>query len=162
MRILVISDTHGSLGKAFDVWEKLRNIDLVIHCGDHKEDAETLEKLWRVPVVAVKGNCDGFGPAEEAIASLYEDTGPEEMKKAKQSLRNLVHDLKETLGRLGQGEALIRRGGALAIRPELLDCDYYRLLKDDLPSAHRFRGEYMEQFSWAERTKAALTFGQQR
>ena len=33
MRILVISDTHGSLGKAFDVWEKLRNIDLVIHCG---------------------------------------------------------------------------------------------------------------------------------
>ncbi|MBQ1396152.1 MAG: metallophosphoesterase [Eubacterium sp.] len=69
MRILVISDTHGSLGKAFDVWEKLRNIDLVIHCGDHKEDAETLEKLWRVPVVAVKGNCDGFGPAEEAIAS---------------------------------------------------------------------------------------------
>ena len=100
--------------------------------------------------------------AEEAIASLYEDTGPEEMKKAKQSLRNLVHDLKETLGRLGQGEALIRRGGALAIRPELLDCDYYRLLKDDLPSAHRFRGEYMEQFSWAERTKAALTFGQQR
>ena len=33
MKILVLSDTHGRLDKAYEVCEKLPNIDLIIHCG---------------------------------------------------------------------------------------------------------------------------------
>lgn len=66
MRILVLSDTHGKLGNAFDIWERLRNIDLVIHCGDHKHDGDELGDAWRIPCVSVNGNCDSY-TKDEAI-----------------------------------------------------------------------------------------------
>jgi len=96
--------------------------------------------------------------AEEIIAALYEDTGMEELKAAKQNLRNLVNDLKTTLHGIGMDDILIRKGSTLAIRPERLDCDYYRMLEGDMTAVNAFRGEYMEQYSWAEITKAALYF----
>lgn len=97
--------------------------------------------------------------AEEIIAALYEDTSMEELKAAKQNLRNLVNDLKTTLHGIGMDDILIRKGSTLSIRPERLDCDYYRMLKGDMTAVNAFRGEYMEQYSWAEITKAALYFG---
>ena len=59
MKILVISDTHGKLNKVREVYRKLTNIDLIIHAGDYMRDGEALSKEFAVPVVAVKGNCDG-------------------------------------------------------------------------------------------------------
>ena len=35
MKIFVISDTHGKIGKVREVWDKLTNVDLVIHLGDY-------------------------------------------------------------------------------------------------------------------------------
>lgn len=96
--------------------------------------------------------------AEEAIAALYEKTFPEEMKRSKQNLRNLVNDLKSVLTEIGQEDVLIRRGSTLAIRPEALDCDYYNMLKGDMRAMNQFRGAYMEQYTWAEITKGSLKF----
>ena len=96
--------------------------------------------------------------AEEAIAALYEEIGEGDMKKARQNLRNLVHDLKNTLSSIGMDDVLIRRGKTLAIRPELLDCDYLRMIAGDMAAVNSFRGEYMEQYSWAELTKGTLVF----
>lgn len=59
MKILVISDTHGKLNKVRDIWPKLKDIDLIIHAGDFISDAAKLEAELNIPVVAVKGNCDG-------------------------------------------------------------------------------------------------------
>ncbi len=59
MKILAISDTHGKLNKVRDIYAKLTNIDLIIHAGDFISDGEALEKELGVPVIAVKGNCDG-------------------------------------------------------------------------------------------------------
>lgn len=59
MKILVISDTHEKLNKVRDIYEKLKNIDLIIHAGDHMADGIALGKEFNIPVVAVKGNCDG-------------------------------------------------------------------------------------------------------
>ena len=59
MKILVIGDTHGKLNKVRDIWGKLRDIDLIIHTGDYLRDGQDLEDEFHVPVVAVKGNCDG-------------------------------------------------------------------------------------------------------
>ena len=95
---------------------------------------------------------------EEVIAALFEKTEPEKMKQSKQNLRNLVNDLKRVLTGIGQGEVLIRKGSSLCIRPELLDCDYYRMLSGDMAALNRFRGAYMEQYTWAEMTKGVLKF----
>ncbi len=59
MKILVISDTHGKLNKVRDIFPKLKDIDLIIHAGDHISDGEALGREFSIPVVAVKGNCDG-------------------------------------------------------------------------------------------------------
>lgn len=59
MKILVIGDTHGKLNKVRDIYAKLTNIDLIAHTGDHLRDGEALSREFNVPVVAVKGNCDG-------------------------------------------------------------------------------------------------------
>ena len=94
--------------------------------------------------------------AEEIIAALWEE--PAEMKAAKQRVRNCVNDLKTVLGGIGMGEVLIRQNSRLAIRPDRLDCDYYRMLAGDMAAVNAFRGEYMEQYSWAELTKGRLSF----
>lgn len=100
----------------------------------------------------------GSVDAEEIIATLYEDACMESLKASKQNLRNLVNDLKSTLHAIGMDDVLIRKGSTLAIRPERLDCDYYRMLEGDMTAVNAFRGEYMEQYSWAEITKASLYF----
>ena len=45
-----------------------------------------------------------------------------------------------------------------SIRPELLDCDYYRMLDGDVNAVNSFRGEYMKQYTWAELTAGRLYF----
>ena len=62
MRILVISDTHGKTHRVFDVYKKLAAEappDMIVHCGDYYADAQEIHAQLGVPMVAVKGNCDG-------------------------------------------------------------------------------------------------------
>ena len=59
MKILAISDTHGKLNKVRDIWPKLTDIDMILHTGDFIADAEKLQAELGVPVIGVKGNCDG-------------------------------------------------------------------------------------------------------
>ena len=59
MKILAISDTHGKLNKVRDIWPKLTDIDMILHAGDFIADAEKLQAELGVPVIGVKGNCDG-------------------------------------------------------------------------------------------------------
>ncbi|MEF9922304.1 MAG: metallophosphoesterase [Anaerovoracaceae bacterium] len=59
MKIFVISDTHGMLSKAIEVFEGLTDIDLIIHCGDYDRDAINLGDYFGVDVITVKGNSDG-------------------------------------------------------------------------------------------------------
>lgn len=72
MKILVIGDTHGKLNKARDIFPKLKNIDLILHTGDHFSDARVLSEEFHIPAVAVKGNCDGGGSNDfEIIETEY-------------------------------------------------------------------------------------------
>ncbi len=94
--------------------------------------------------------------SEEIIAALWEED--DNVRAAKGRLRNLISDLKQTLERIGMGEVLIRKSGLIAIRREMLDCDYYRMLEGDMTALNAYRGEYMKQYSWAEGTAGALYF----
>lgn len=60
MRILVISDTHGEATKAIEICQKEENrFDKILHLGDFQKDGIKVGEETGIPVVAVKGNCDG-------------------------------------------------------------------------------------------------------
>lgn len=67
MKILVLSDSHGVM--EYMQWAVFQeNPDMVIHLGDHIQDAERLsEKYWNIPVLRVPGNCDRCYDVPEKI-----------------------------------------------------------------------------------------------
>ena len=72
MKIFVTGDTHGKLNKVRDIWKKLSDIDLILHTGDYYRDAQVLEDEFHVPVIAVRGNCDGGGRQDfEIVETEY-------------------------------------------------------------------------------------------
>ena len=94
--------------------------------------------------------------AEEIIAAFWEEEI--DLRAAKARLRSLINDLRRTLEGIGMKDALIRKSGLMAIRREMVDCDYYRMLQGDAAAINAYRGEYMKQYSWAEPTAASLHF----
>ena len=63
MIILVISDTHQDLKNArLAIKHQIEtSLDMVIHCGDHIEDAQRLETEFpEIEFNYVPGNCDGW------------------------------------------------------------------------------------------------------
>lgn len=59
MKFLVISDTHGSINEAEEVFKSLEGVNRIIHLGDCASDGYQLESRLGIPVIAVKGNMDG-------------------------------------------------------------------------------------------------------
>lgn len=66
MRVLILSDTHGSLANARLALAEAGTVDFIIHAGDLYSDAEELAGEADMPFKAVRGNCDvvGDGPCE--------------------------------------------------------------------------------------------------
>ena len=93
---------------------------------------------------------------EEACNALWENES--DLKLAKHRIRNLIGDMRKTFAAIGLEELLVLGRGYYSIRPELVECDYYRSLDGDLQSMDSFCGNYMEQYSWAEATKGELFF----
>ncbi len=94
--------------------------------------------------------------AEEIAAAIWEDE--DNLKNLKARIRILISDLRHTLNGIGQGNVIIRRSGMVAVYTELLNCDYYRMLKGDMDALNAYTGEYMQQYSWAEMTAGQLQF----
>ena len=97
-----------------------------------------------------------FCTAEEISTALWEEEW--DLKLTKNRIRVLVSDLKTCLDRFGLGELLIRHSGVLAVRRDLLDCDYYRMLDGDPAAVNSFDGQYMQQYPWSELTSGRLYF----
>ncbi|MBQ4596718.1 MAG: metallophosphoesterase [Firmicutes bacterium] len=98
MKILAIGDTHGKLNKVRDIFPKLRDIDLIIHTGDHYKDAERLSEEFGIPSVAVKGNCDGcheedFQIVETEFGNILLTHG--HMENVKYHLNTLMYKAQE-------------------------------------------------------------------
>lgn len=59
MRILVVSDTHGDLYSFKKAIEAQRSAEIIIHCGDSKDELDEIRMMYPDKcVIAVKGNCD--------------------------------------------------------------------------------------------------------
>ena len=92
----------------------------------------------------------------EIVTALWEDENSE--KAEYNRLRVLINDLRSTLKEIGMEQVLIREHRELAVRTDLIDCDYYRMLEGDMDAVNSYQGRYMEEYSWAEITKAGLEF----
>ena len=96
--------------------------------------------------------------AEEVAAALWEDG---DLTAAKHRVRNLVSDLRAVLREIGMEELLIRERRQLAVRRDMVDCDYWRMLDGDMTAVNAYGGEYMVDYSWAELTSGRLHFQRQ-
>lgn len=93
--------------------------------------------------------------ADEIAAALWED---DDLRAAKARIRLILHDLRTTLREIGIENILIRERRQLAIRRDMVDCDYYRMLEGDMEAINAFGGLYMTEYSWAELTAGRLLF----
>lgn len=85
----------------------------------------------------------------ELCAILWEDSV--EQAKNRHYLRNLISDLRKSLRDCGAEEVFVSSRNLFAIDPDKLDCDYYRYLEHDPEAVKAYYGEYIKQFSWAEK-----------
>lgn len=69
MRILIVSDTHRRNDNYFKVVERVKPVDMIIHCGDVEGSEYALSESADCPVMMVSGNNDFFSelPREREI-----------------------------------------------------------------------------------------------
>lgn len=60
MRVLVVSDTHRHNNNYLKVLERVRPIDMVVHCGDAEGSEFLISESAGCPVEIVSGNNDFF------------------------------------------------------------------------------------------------------
>ena len=64
-KCVVISDTHGDNRGIFDVIEREKPFDILIHCGDAEANLASILGTRTFGYFAVRGNCDMFTYAED-------------------------------------------------------------------------------------------------
>lgn len=60
MKILIVSDTHRHTENLDKVLNKVKPIDMLIHCGDVEGSEDYIEQVAECPVYIVAGNNDFF------------------------------------------------------------------------------------------------------
>ena len=60
MRILIISDTHKRDENLLRLLERIKPLDLLVHCGDSEKDEAFYISLVQCPIQMVAGNNDFF------------------------------------------------------------------------------------------------------
>lgn len=87
----------------------------------------------------------------QVIISLWDDDESHDSY-----YRSLLKDIHDTFSKLGCGDVFCRqRAGASMIKSEFR-CDYYDFLDGKPSGISAYKGEYMNQYSWAEETSGAL------
>ena len=97
----------------------------------------------------VDRNGAGVSVAEIGVA-LWET---DDEQKNQNYIHQLFRDLRQTLESIGMDDVFQRNNYRYSIKPEKVDCDYFKHLKTGKPE---FLGEYMSQYSWAEGTCGLL------
>ncbi len=67
MKILIVSDTHRHNENLEKVLEKVKPIDLLIHCGDAEGTEDYIEAIADCPVFIVSGNNDFFSKLDKEM-----------------------------------------------------------------------------------------------
>ena len=84
----------------------------------------------------------------ELAAVLFEDNTYS--NKQMLYLQKIISSMMQTLKAYNAANIIHKSYNAISLNEELVDCDYYRFLKLDVPSINTYTGEFMTQYSWAE------------
>lgn len=96
MKILLISDTHGKINNAISAYNENKDIDLIVHAGDCRKDAEKLKNLLSADVFCVNGNIDGdFSDGYKILHTEYADifVAHGHIENVKQGIENLLYKM---------------------------------------------------------------------
>lgn len=67
MRVLIVSDTHRDNDNYFKIIEKLKDVDLVVHCGDAEGSEYAISQATGCETLIVMGNNDFFSDLPREI-----------------------------------------------------------------------------------------------
>ena len=93
----------------------------------------------------------GTATRKEIAAALFQD---DNYSRASQAyMTQIISKLKEALKGAGIEDILIVDYNSFAVDPSRFTCDAYEYLKGDPKYINAFKGEYMNQYEWAEYSK---------
>ena len=91
---------------------------------------------------------------KELAAVLWDD---DDYSRNRQShLQKVIVKMMKTLKEANAAHIVIRNRNYLSVDKTAFDCDYYRYLENDPSVSNKYLGEYMMEYSWAEKTLAKL------
>jgi len=81
------------------------------------------------------------------------DDNEQDTENLKAYLRKLISDLIKTLKKAEADDIVLKRHNSIAIIPDKIICDSYQFKKGDPAYVNAYAGEYMAQYSCAEKSK---------
>lgn len=98
----------------------------------------------------------GMCSTRELQSTLWEKQA--DIKDHRSYFQNMISDLVKTFTELGCGDFVIKKYGSVGLDPAMIDCDFYEYSKGNPAAVNSFRGAYMSQYSWAEKTLGTMVF----
>ena len=121
------------------------NFDVFSASGEPVKFSRTKAKELFAYLVYRRGSSCSI---RELAAVLFEDNTYS--NKQMLYLQKIVSSMMQTLKAHNATSVIHKSYNAISLNDELVDCDYYRFLKMDVPSINTYTGEFMTQYSWAE------------
>ncbi|MBQ7700224.1 MAG: response regulator [Clostridia bacterium] len=109
------------------------------------------EKELLAYLISLKGSS---ASKNEICATIFEDTVTPD--KADIHFRQVFASLKKDLKHHGFEDVIVHNNNAYAIDTALVKCDYYDFITGKTTDENVYRGEFMNQYSWAEQYVYAL------
>ena len=121
------------------------NFDVFLPDGSHMHfERQRSKEVFAYLVHRQGSSCT----TRELAAALFEDE-PFDTKQ-KNHIQQLIYAMIKSLKAVGAEEAVVRSYNALAVNPDVLDCDYYRFKELDAGAVNAYQNEYMSQYYWAD------------
>lgn len=80
--------------------------------------------------------------------NLFEDEPYDEKKR--NYIQKIISTMNKDLEAAGVTDVVRKSYNSISIDPKLIDCDYYHYLNGDTSPEATYRGEFIDQYSWAE------------
>lgn len=84
----------------------------------------------------------------EVCANIFQDS--EDENRNYEYLKKIVQSLKKDLEKIGLEELFVHGHNSYAINVSMIDCDYYDYMSGKEEYAELYKGEFLNQYSWAE------------
>ena len=121
------------------------NFDVFLPDGSHMHfERQRSKEVFAYLVHRQGSSCT----TREIAAALFEDE-PFDTRQ-KNHIQQLIYAMIKSLKAVGSEEAVVRSYNALAVNPDVLDCDYYRFKELDAGAVNSYQNEYMSQYYWAD------------